>query len=110
MTDGSNLKGLPKTDPTESLVETPAIRARRVRICDKCGKEAQRVAATGNGVAAYCACGHWWAISARSGGGALPMAPPRGLSKETLVEPDWDKAFEDLEGVFNDEVGPKRKG
>jgi hypothetical protein len=102
-------KGLPKADPTEELVETPAIRSERVRICDKCGKKAYRVSSGSSGVAAYCACGHWWAISSNAVGGTLPMTPARGLSKETLVEPDWDKAFEDMEGARNDEIGPKKR-
>jgi hypothetical protein len=34
---------------------------------------------------------------------------PRGLRKETWVEPDWNLAFEDL-GDRNDKVGPKKSG
>lgn len=102
--------GLPATDPTEEEVETAAIRAEQTRICDKCGNRAQRVSSNNTGVTAYCECGHWWAIASRPIGGALPITPVRGLSKETLVEPDWNKAFEDTEGVRNDEIGPKRKG
>jgi len=103
-------KGLPLVDPTETIDETPAVRSEQAKICDKCGKKAYRVSSGAGGVAAYCTCGHWWAISSRPVGGTLPVTPPRGLSKQTLVEPDWDKAFENMEGAPNDAVGPKRRG
>jgi len=109
MVDDDKLTGLPESDPSAEYEETPAIQAEKVKICDKCGKRATRVASNSGGVTAYCACGHWWAISTRPLANSMPMAPPRGLSKETLVEPDWDKAYEDMEGVNNDKVGPKRK-
>lgn len=109
MADDKDLVGLPESDPDEEYVGTPAIQSEQAKICDKCGERASRVASTGSGVTAYCACGYWWAITARPLANSLPMAPPRGLSKETLVEPDWDKAYEDMEGVDNDKVGPKRR-
>lgn len=103
-------KGLPEADPTEELTQTAAVRAEQTKICDKCGERAYRVASGMGGVTAYCSCGHWWVISSRPIGGVLPVTPPRGLSKQTLVEPDWDKAFEATEGARNGEVGPKRRG
>jgi len=110
MSDDRVPKGLPEADPTEALAEAPAVRSERAKICDKCGERAYRVASGRGGVTAYCACGHWWAITSKPVGGTLPLEAPRGLSKQTLVEPDWDKAFEDMEGASNDEVGPKRRG
>lgn len=102
-------KGLPLADPTEEADETPALQSERVRTCDKCGKKAFRLSSNRHGVMAYCSCGYRWAIAAQPLGGSLPLAPPRGLSKQTLIEPDWDKAFVDLEGETHGKVGPKRR-
>jgi hypothetical protein len=107
---GEKPTGLPTADPTEEFAETPAVRSAKARTCDKCGNTEPRVSSGSTGVTAYCSCGHWWPIASQSLGGSLPIMPPRGLSKQTLVEPDWDKAYEDMEGVNNDEVGPKRRG
>ena len=110
MTDESKLTGLPEFDPTEEYAETPAVRTERVRTCDDCGNKKPRIAATSSGVTAYCSCGKWWAISSAPIASTLPEVPPRGLSKTTLVEPDWNKAFDDTEGENHGEVGPKRRG
>jgi hypothetical protein len=109
MDEDNKLTGLPESDPDAEYTEPPAIRAERTKICDKCGERASRIASNNMGVTAYCSCGHWWAITVRPLANAMPISPPRGLSKETLVEPDWGKAYEDLEGADHDKVGPKQR-
>lgn len=38
------------------------------------------------------------------------MVRGRGLRKETFVEPDWNKALDNVEGdLTHEQVGPKRR-
>lgn len=63
------------------------------RVCPKCGGET-RIASNHLGVRAHCGkCKNSWAVSGPRDA-AIPQIPERGLSKRTLVEPDWDRAFE----------------
>lgn len=102
--------GLPEADPTETQTEDPAIQSAKVRVCNVCGKGNARISSNYSGVAAHCTCGNSWPLASSSLAPSFPVAPDRGLSKQTLVEPNWDLAFEDLEGENNEQVGPKRKG
>ncbi len=109
MGDENKLKGLPEADPTEEAAEVPAIRSEAVRTCADCGNKNPRIASTNSGVTAYCSCGKFWPIASGGLSRTLPETIPRGISKTTLVEPNWDIAFEDLGGPHG-EVGPKRRG
>jgi hypothetical protein len=85
-----------------------------VRFCKKCREEGRgevegRVVSNSLGVNVYCRCGYQWPISSAALAPAMPDTMPRGLRKETWVEPDWNLAFEDL-GDRNDKVGPKKSG
>jgi len=70
----------------------------KARFCTQCGAEA-RIVSNRFGRTAYCGpCGTEWPIS----GPVVPQHAvagylPRGLSKQTLLEPDYTMAFEDDE-------------
>lgn len=102
------LKGLPPVDPRAALPETPAID--KARFCDVCGKEA-RIVSNSEGVEAYCGpCKRHWPISSTPLSIMLLPSLPRGLEKRVLVEPEWNRAFEEERGdPLNDQIGPKRK-
>ena len=102
------LRGLPDVDPTETPDEVPTFRQEKARICDKCGNKEPRIVSNSLGVSAHCPCGNKWAFTTRPMAPAIPMAPARGIGKQTLVEPNWDMAFENLGGPGNDKIGPKR--
>jgi hypothetical protein len=79
----------------------------RARICKKCGQEA-RIVSNNTGVQAYCGpCKINWPISSQPYKVDLPITAGRGLRKETIVEPDWDMAFQDI-GEPSGSIGPKR--
>jgi hypothetical protein len=102
-------KGLPKGDPTEEASEVPIHKSAKARTCKVCGRTDARITSNSSGMGAYCACGNSWPLAAKSMSSTLPVTPSRGLSKQTRVEPDWDRAFDDLEGDAYEQVGPKRK-
>jgi hypothetical protein len=97
-------EGLPEELP---VVEAEARKTAldTARFCPTCKQEA-RINSNHLGVRAYCNnCRTDWPIS----GPAildLPASLPRGLSKQTLVEPDIQLAFEDVE--FEDEYKRSR--
>jgi hypothetical protein len=63
------------------------------RTCPTCKGEA-RVVSNRNGVRAYCGpCKQDWAISGPRDK-VMPHTLPRGISKQTLVQPDWEMAYE----------------
>jgi hypothetical protein len=70
----------------------PAIN--KARMCKTCGKEG-RVITNSNGVFVKChPCNSYWPVAPAIVGIGDAEVRPRGLSKETQVEPDWDKAFD----------------
>ena len=104
----SNLRGLPPIDSSMKEDDRPALD--KARYCPTCRREARIVSNT-YGIEAYCGpCKKNWPISSTSN--VLMTAPnlPRGLSKQTLVEPDWNRAQEDTHGdPLNEQIGPKRR-
>lgn len=80
--------GLP--EPEKQKNENPLDKA---RFCPKCGKEG-RIVSNYLGVNVYCnPCKNVWAISAPLNPVTIsPANIPRGLSKITLVEPDYNMA------------------
>lgn len=67
------------------------------RTCEKCGSTEVRINNAYDGSRAHCVCGHSWSLSMF----AVPYTPDglmsRGITKRTLVEPDWELAYEDLD-------------
>lgn len=100
---------MPKGLPGESSEDIVAI-AMAMITCPDCNQEG-RVVSNHLGKNVYCGpCKKRWPITSVARGERMTPTSPRPLSKETLVEPDWSKAFEDLGGdPTNDQVGPKRK-
>jgi len=96
--------------PGAQAAGSPAqLAAKNVRICKSCGKEG-RVVSNSVGVNVWCQCGNRWPIS------SSPVAPPmveqlpRGLSKQTLVEPDWELAYRETGDTPDGKIGPKSGG
>lgn len=103
-------KGLPEVDPSISDERVSAFDKGRVCPSCKSGKNV-RIVSNASGVHAYCGpCKRHWPISSAPLGPQLPPELPRGLHKHTLVEPNWDKAFDQSSGdVTNEQVGPRKK-
>ena len=65
------------------------------RICEKCQSTSVRVWSDAYGQHAQCGhCKHFWGISMAASMIIPSQAFERGLSKQTIVEPDWNLAFE----------------
>lgn len=63
--------------------------------CPKCGKAA-RVVSNRLGVNAHCGpCKTHWPLTNSPLKPESPSSIPRGFSKHTMVEPDWNMAFDD---------------
>jgi len=102
-------KGLPPVDESKKVrVEANALDISR--FCTTCGKEA-RVVANNSGTHCNCiSCKKWWPISSTPKAQEIPLARGRSLRKETYVEPDWSKAFDNIDGdLTHEQVGPRRK-
>jgi hypothetical protein len=93
MAKEDDIFGIPA--PAREVNESPVDKA---RFCAACGAEA-RIVSNRLGRTAFCGpCGTSWPISG-------PVVPPhaeaaylpRGLSKQTLLEPDYSMAYEDDE-------------
>ena len=94
--------------PGAKALSTQAQDALEMVTCQKCGQKGRTVS-NHNGVNVYCnTCKIHWPIS-RTRGKEIPMTAPRGLSKQTLVEPDWSMADIEIGDVTNEQVGPKRR-
>jgi len=88
VTKSKNPTGLPKpaaqTEETVSALD-------KARNCSTCGNPA-RIVAGESGIHAFCGpCKKDWPISSSIPHLRTSMSLPRGLHKETLVEPDWSK-------------------
>ena len=97
--------GLPKPEGPASLPSIPDAQQEdfshldanidRARICEGCGREG-RVVSNQWGVNVHCGpCKRHWPIANSPLKPESPAALPRGISKRTSVEPDWNVAFED---------------
>lgn len=76
--------------------------ASRVTHCPKCNYKL-RVVSNYLGVIAHCdPCKDFFPIASTPRRAEPVMNLPRGLHKRTLVEPDWEKAFEDIGESGND--------
>lgn len=65
------------------------------RLCKAC-KVKGRVISNSLGLSVSCpSCKDSWPISSAPLNPNVPAMGPRPLTKETHVEPDWEKAFED---------------
>ena len=103
-------KGLPLIGYKAALDNRPVFE--RARICPYCHSgKGVRIVSNQNGVNAICGpCKKHWPISAVSMSKEVPMTMPRGFHKKTLVEPNWDRAYDEiLEDVTNELVGPRRR-
>lgn len=66
----------------------------KARTCPKCGKEG-RIVSNYAGVNGHCGpCKIHWPVTNSALRPEVPSSLPRGLSKQTAVEPDWSVAFE----------------
>ena len=102
---GNTPRGLPG-ESDKAAVRVQATRESMVH-CRACGQKGRTVSNSG-GVNVYCnTCKTHWPISSAPLAKEVPLSQPRGLSKVTLVEPDWGIATETIGDVTNDEVGPK---
>jgi hypothetical protein len=78
----------------------------RNRLCPKCGKEGRTVS-NSSGLSVFCnPCKFSWPISTAPLDPKEVVTAPRGLRKKTLVEPDWDMAFDENIGG---QSGPPKK-
>jgi hypothetical protein len=103
---GDAPKGLP--GEADHAVELQAAREAMIT-CPDCGQKGRTVTNSG-GVNVFCnQCKKHWPISSTPRARELPVALPRGLSKQTLVEPDWSLAEGEVGDVTNEQVGPKRR-
>ena len=69
---------------------------RRARICQGCGRKG-RVVSNQLGVNVHCGpCKRHWPITNGPVQPETPMSIPRGFSKQTHVEPNWDSAYDDI--------------
>jgi hypothetical protein len=104
-------KGAPTHFPKPSNVPAPQVENKlyNVRICQKCGREG-RVVSNHNGIHIFCFCGFSWPISSTALNPSAPLVPVRGFSKVTMVEPDFNKAFEEIGTRQNESIGPKPRG
>lgn len=89
--------------PEEVAVPT----TQQERQCDRCGSKELRIGHGMQGIRAYCiSCKNEWGIAATTGSRSIPTYGGRGMSKQTLVEPDWGLAYEDdvdTVGFFDEE-------
>lgn len=102
-------KKLDRLPRPEKVQTSSAIAKPNIRICKLCGKEG-RIVSNSVGVNVWCQCGNRWPISSTSMSPPFPETLPRGLSKQVLVEPNWDLAFQDVGETPNVKVGPKSRG
>ena len=93
--------GLPpvvdKAGPTTKFDDT----VRRASFCPRCGGEG-RIVSNRLGVNAHCGpCGIHWPITNSPLQPDSPVTLPRELGKRTLVEPDWNLAYDtDVDETF----------
>lgn len=100
--------GLVESEGESILPEEKTVTNKRQELkCDKCGSTEIRIGHNQFGIRAYCtSCKHQWGIAATTGSPRVPTYAGRGMSKETLVEPEWGLAYEDdvdTVGQFDDE-------
>jgi hypothetical protein len=94
--DKKPLAGLPAVKPTTNSLEEQRIQKLldASRMCPKCNREG-RVVSNYLGVNAHCGpCGIHWPVTNSPLHGETVGSTPRGLSKVTSVEPDWNIAFD----------------
>lgn len=78
----------------------------RNRICPKCGGEGRTIS-NSSGLSLFCnPCKFYWPITTAPLDPKDIMTEPRGLRKKTVVEPDWDMAFDEEIGG---QSGPPRR-
>lgn len=88
--------GLPEPKVTTDSVQEANLQSNieRARKCPKCGRDG-RVVSNNCGVNVFCGpCKIHWPIANSPLQPELPLSVPRGLHKETRVEPDWSSAFD----------------
>lgn len=91
--------GLPGVKPASRPIDDESLdnAVDRSRMCPKCGKPG-RIVSNHLGVIGHCGpCKFHWPITNGPLRPELPVSIPRGISKQTHVEPDWNFAFEDLD-------------
>lgn len=95
--------GPPEDLPEVTAKRAPADAVKASRICEKCSSTSVRINSTHEGRRAWCnQCGHNWGISMATSMHVRDGILSRGITKRTLVEPDWNLAFEDI-GEWDDQ-------
>lgn len=80
----------------------------RNRNCPQCGREA-RIVSNHLGIRAYCGpCKSGWPVGPNRSL-IQPLIPERGFRRETVVEPDWNLATENLDAYEDYRTRVKRK-
>ena len=98
MSEPEGLPPIPKNFRTSALD--------RNRLCPKCEGEG-RVISNGAGTSVFCnPCKFSWPISSTPFDNKQSLTTPRGLSKTTTEESDWDMAYDDTIGG---QSGPPRR-
>ena len=73
------------------------------RICPKCGQEASRIVSNLLGRTGFCGpCKFDWPLGPPVAAVSLPLMGRNATGKQSLLQPNWDLAFEDI-----DPQGPK---
>jgi hypothetical protein len=99
--------GLPPVDGAAFGEQKTALE--KSRVCPDCGKET-RIFSNHTGVKATCnTCKKTWSISMMPMNPPVPHSPPRGLHKQTLVQPDWDKAYDEIGESSDEDVRRPKK-
>lgn len=90
------ISGLPPPKPTTDSIEesTFASNLEKARNCPRCSRPG-RVVSNNVGVNVHCGpCKIHWPLANSPLRPEIPAALPRGLSKQTSVEPDWSVAYD----------------
>lgn len=88
--------GLPSVKPNTDSIQEASLQSllEKNRNCPQCHKPG-RIVSNASGVNGFCGpCKIHWPITNSPLRPEVPGSAPRGLHKETHVEPDWTMAFD----------------
>jgi len=94
--DPNKPTGLPEIQVSERAKKRSHLQENmnKARMCPHCGKEG-RIVSNQNGVNGFCGpCKRHWPVTSAPLMPESPLAPARGFHKTTVVDPDWNIAFD----------------